>query len=59
MHSWMSQMPPYLEPVLSKSNMEHFHAVCLNYEYEFAQALWKMYNNNERIEVLPLPLLED
>lgn len=58
MHSWMSQMPPYLEPVLSKSNMEHFHAVCLNYEYEFAQALWKMYNN-ERIEVLPLPLLED
>ena len=58
MHSWMSQMPPYLEPVLSKSNMEHFHAVCLNYEYEFAQALWKMYNN-ECIEVLPLPLLED
>ena len=59
MHSWMSQMPPYLEPVLSKSNMEHFHAVCLNYEYEFAQALWKMYNNDERIEVLPLPMLED
>ena len=59
MHSWMSQMPPYLEPILSKSNMEHFHAVCLNYEYEFAQALWKMYNNDERIEVLPLPMLED
>ena len=59
MHSWMSQMPPYLEPILSKSNMEHFHAVCLNYEYEFAHALWKMYNNDERIEVLPLPLLED
>ena len=59
MHSWMSQMPPYLEPILSKSNMEHFHAVCLNYEYEFAHALWKMYNNNERIEVLPLPMLED
>lgn len=39
--------------------MEHFHAVCLNYEYEFAQALWKMYNNDERIEVLPLPMLED
>lgn len=59
MHSWMSQMPPYLEPILSKSNMEHFHAVCLNYEYEFAHALWKMYNNDERIEVLPLPMLED
>lgn len=59
MHSWMSQMPPYLEPVLSERNMEHFHATCLQYEYEFAQALWKMYNSDERIDVLPLPLLED
>ena len=59
MHSWMSQMPPYLEPVLNEKNMERFHAACLQYEYEFAQALWKMYNNDEGIDVLPLPLLED
>lgn len=59
MHSWMSQMPPYLEPVLNESNMERFHAVCLQYEYEFARALWKMYNNDEGIDVLPLPMLED
>lgn len=59
MHSWISQMPPFLEPVMTTKNMETFIAESLNYEYTLARALWVMYNSEETIEVLPLPNLED
>lgn len=59
-HSWMSQMPMYLEPQLTDTNMDTFTADCLNYEYVLARALWTIYNskNKESIDTLPLPNLE-
>lgn len=59
MHSWMSQMPPYVEPTLNHANMTTFRADSLDYEYNLARALWVMYNNNESVETFPLPNLDE
>ena len=58
-YSWMSQMPMYLEPKLTDTNMDTFAADCLNHEYVLAQALWTIHNNNDTIDMLALPNLED
>lgn len=57
-HSWMSQMPQYVEPRLTSENMNTFTADCLHYEYVTAKALWTMYNSKETIDILPLPHMD-
>lgn len=59
MHSWMSQMPPYIEPELTSQNMDTFRIDCLDYEYKLARALWVMYNSEETVEEIPLPSMDD
>lgn len=58
MHSWMSQMPPFIEPILNASNVDTFDGDSLQYEYDLARALWSLYNNDTGIDVLPLPSLD-
>ena len=59
MHSLMAQIPLYQEPVMTTQNMDTFRAECLDYEYKLARALWSMYNNEEAMDILPLPSLEN
>lgn len=58
-HNWMVQFPMYSEPVLTEHNKKHFHACTLDYEFSFARQLWCMFNHEEQIEILSLPLLDD
>lgn len=59
MHSWMSQMPAYAEPTMTAKNMDTFLTDCIEYEYNFARALWTMYNSENTIDILLLPQFDD
>lgn len=58
MYSWMSQMPPFIEPTLNAGNVNTFDGDSLKYEYDLARALWSLYNSDARLDVLPLPALD-